>query len=191
MFSFLNFSSPIILPEFDPAIFTIFGFSIRWYSMAYVVGVLFGYYFIKKQNSKLNFMSIEAQESFISYLIISIILGGRLGYVFFYNAEFYFQNPLQILAFWHGGMSFNGGLIGVILGSYFFTKKYQIKFFQFSDYLALSCPVGIFLGRIANFINLELYGRITDSKFGMVFPNAGELPRHLPRCRLRAYGHAA
>ena len=178
MFSFLNFSSPIILPEFDPAIFTIFGFSIRWYSMAYVVGVLFGYYFIKKQNSKLNFMSIEAQESFISYLIISIILGGRLGYVFFYNAEFYFQNPLQILAFWHGGMSFHGGLIGVILGSYFFTRKYQIKFFQFSDYLALSCPVGIFLGRIANFINLELYGRITDSKFGMVFPNAGELPRH-------------
>lgn len=178
MFSFLNFSSPIILPEFDPAIFTIFGFSIRWYSMAYVVGVLFGYYFIKKQNHKLNFMSIEAQENFISYLIISIILGGRLGYVFFYNAEFYFQNPLQILAFWHGGMSFHGGLIGVILGSYFFTKKYQIKFFQFSDYLALSCPVGIFLGRIANFINLELYGRITDSKFGMVFPNAGELPRH-------------
>ncbi len=178
MFSFLDFSTPIHLPEFNPNVFTIFGFSLRWYSLAYVFGVLFCYYFLKRQNKKEKFMSAQGEENLISYLIISIILGGRFGYVFFYNLDFYFHNPLQILAFWHGGMSFHGGLLGVIIGTILFAKKYKIKFFYLSDYLAITCPIGIFLGRIANFINLELYGRTTDSKFGMIFPNAGDLPRH-------------
>jgi len=178
MFSFFDLTFPIVLPEFDPAIFSVFGFSVRWYSLAYITGVLYSYFFIKRQNKKLNFLTINAQENLITYLILSVILGGRFGYVLFYNLEFYLENPLQIFAFWHGGMSFHGGLIGVILGIFLFSKNYQIKFFQISDYLAITCPIGIFFGRIANFINLELYGKITDSKFGMIFPNAGNLPRH-------------
>ena len=178
MFSFVNFSSPIHLPQFDPNIFTLFGFSIRWYSMAYVIGVIFCYFFIKKQNEKRHFMNSQAQENLITYMIFSIILGGRFGYVFFYNFSYYLENPLQIFAFWHGGMSFHGGLAGVILGMILFTRNYKIKFFLLTDLLAISCPIGIFLGRIANFINLELYGRVTESKFGMIFPNAGILPRH-------------
>jgi len=178
MFSFVNFSSPIHLPQFDPNIFTLFGFSIRWYSMAYVIGIIFCYFFIKKQNEKRHFMNSQAQENLITYMIFSIILGGRFGYVFFYNLSYYLENPLQIFAFWHGGMSFHGGLAGVILGMILFTRNYKIKFFLLTDLLAISCPIGIFLGRIANFINLELYGRVTESKFGMIFPNAGILPRH-------------
>ena len=178
MLSFFNFSTPIYLPQFDPNIFTIFGFSIRWYSLAYVIGVIFCYLFVKKQNEKRHFMNSAAEENFITYIIFSVILGGRFGYVFFYNFSYYLENPLQIFAFWHGGMSFHGGLLGVILGIFLFTKKYKIKFFLLTDLLAITCPIGIFLGRIANFINLELYGRVTDSKFGMIFPNTGILPRH-------------
>ena len=178
MLSFVNFSTPIHLPQFDPNIFTIFGFSIRWYSMAYVIGVIFCYFFIKKQNEKHHFMNSEAQENLITYMIFSIILGGRFGYVFFYNFSYYLENPLQIFAFWHGGMSFHGGLLGVIIGMILFTRNYKIKFFLLTDLLAISCPIGIFLGRIANFINLELYGRVTESRFGMIFPNSGILPRH-------------
>ena len=178
MLSYLNFTTPIHLPQFDPSIFSIFGFSVRWYSLAYVIGVLFCYFFVKKQNHQRHFMTIEAEENFITYVIFSIILGGRFGYVFFYNFSYYFEHPLQIFAFWHGGMSFHGGLAGVILGMFLFTKKYKIKFLLLTDLLAISSPIGIFLGRIANFINLELYGIVTDSKFGMIFPNAGSLPRH-------------
>lgn len=173
-----EFSTPIRVYEFNPAFLTIGQISLRWYSLAYIFGILFTYYFLIKVNKKQKFISDNALENFIPYIIFSVIIGGRLGYILFYNFSYYLQYPLEILAFWHGGMSFHGGLAGVIIGMIFYCKKYQIPFFRLSDYLAICAPFGIFLGRIANFINLELYGRVTESKFGMIFPNSDGLPRH-------------
>jgi phosphatidylglycerol:prolipoprotein diacylglycerol transferase len=172
------FSSPILIPEFDPEIFAIGPIALRWYSLAYVIGILIGYFFIKKNNQIQKKISAQAIDNFIPYIVFSILLGGRLGYVIFYNLEYFIKNPFEILAFWHGGMSFHGGLIGVIIGMILFSKNYRISFFYITDQLAIITPIGIFLGRIANFINLELYGRVTDSKFGVIFPNTDGLPRH-------------
>lgn len=170
--------NPIILPEFDPIFFSIGPIAIRWYSLAYIAGVLITYFFLKKINKTEKLFSENALENFIPFIIISILVGGRLGYVLFYNFEYYLANPQNILAFWQGGMSFHGGLLGIIIGMIIFAKKYQLDFFQVTDRIAITGCLGIFFGRIANFINLELYGRVTDSKLGMVFPNAGDLPRH-------------
>lgn len=169
---------PIILPEFDPVFFSIGPLAVRWYSLAYIAGVLITYFFLKKINKTEKILNENALENFIPFIIISILIGGRLGYVLFYNFKYYLQNPQNILAFWHGGMSFHGGLCGIIIGMILFAKKYRLEFFQITDRIAITGCLGIFFGRIANFINLELYGRVTDSKFGMIFPNAGDLPRH-------------
>jgi phosphatidylglycerol:prolipoprotein diacylglycerol transferase len=169
---------PIILPEFDPVFFSIGPLDIRWYSLAYIGGILFTLFWLKKCNEKTKFLSEKAYEDWLTWAILSILLGGRFGYVFFYNAEYFLENPLEIFAFWHGGMSFHGGLLGAILGMWIYAKKYKINFLQLTDCLVVAAPVGLFLGRLANFINLELYGRVTGSNFGMIFPNAGDLPRH-------------
>jgi phosphatidylglycerol:prolipoprotein diacylglycerol transferase len=168
----------IVLPQFNPNAFSIGFIAIRWYSLAYIAGILFTNFFLKKCNQRDQFLSSEAYDSWLSWAVLSIVFGGRFGYVFFYNFEYFFHHPLEIFAFWQGGMSFHGGLIGAIFGMWFFAKKYKINFFQLTDVLSVAAPVGLFFGRIANFINLELYGRITTSKFGMIFPNAGDLPRH-------------
>lgn len=173
-----EFSTPIRVYEFNPAFLTIGPISLRWYSLAYILGILFSYFFLLRVNKKQQFISNDALENFIPYISFSVILGGRLGYILFYNFTYYRENPLEILAFWHGGMSFHGGLAGVIIGMILYCKKYHIYFFRLSDYLAICAPVGIFFGRIANFINLELYGRVSDSKFAMIFPNSDGLPRH-------------
>jgi len=172
----------ITLPEFNPVLIKIGFFSIRYYSLAYIIGVFACLFFIKFQNKKLNFMPNLALDNWLNWAIISIIIGGRLGYVCFYNFSHFLQNPLEIFMIWQGGMSFHGGLIGVIFGMYLFCKKYQIKFFQLTDILAVATPIGLFFGRIANFINMELYGRVVDGflagKFGFIFPNVDNLPRH-------------
>lgn len=124
-------------------------------------------------------MSEKAEENFLIFAVLSIILGGRFGYVLFYNFEYFLFHPLEIFAIWQGGMSFHGGLLGSILGLWIFCKTYKIKFLQIADILAIIAPIGIFLGRLANFINLELYGRPTNGNFGIIFPTDPLLlPRH-------------
>ena len=167
------------LPIIDPIIFQIGPLAIRWYSLAYVAGLIFAWLIIKYLNkqSKL-FDEKKVGDDFFMYEIFSIILGGRLGYVIFYNLPFYFKHPIDIFKIWEGGMSFHGGLIGVLIGTYLLCKKHKINYLSFMDLLATVAPIGLFFGRIANFINLELYGRITTSKLGIVFPNYVDMPRH-------------
>jgi phosphatidylglycerol:prolipoprotein diacylglycerol transferase len=169
----------IILPEFDPVAFSIGDFiQIRWYSLAYIAGIFSAMFWLQKCNESRKIMSAAAYANWLLWAILSIILGGRIGYVCFYDPSYFLQNPYEILAVWHGGMSFHGGLLGSIFGMWFFARKYKINFLELTDILAVAAPIGLFFGRIANFINMELYGRVTDSDFGVIFPNAGELPRH-------------
>ncbi len=170
----------INFPNIDPVILNIYGpIAIRWYGVAYLAGILLGLYNLYQIAlvTKLK-ISSKMKEDLLSFLIIGIIIGGRLGYILFYGFDNYLADPLEIFKIWQGGMSFHGGLVGVIISSYLFCKKHQIQYLKFTDLLACSAPIGIFFGRIANFINGELYGRVTSSKLGMIFPGAGELPRH-------------
>ena len=169
---------PIHLPYLDPIIFSIGPLSIRWYSLAYIVGILFTLFWIKKSNQEEKLMSENAYDNWLTWAILSIILGGRFGYVLFYNLPYFFENPLEIFAFWNGGMSFHGGLLGAIFGMWLFARHYKINFLHLTDVLSIAAPVGLFCGRIANFINMELYGRVSGSDFGVIFPNGGPLPRH-------------
>ncbi len=167
------------LPIVDPIIIEIGPFAIRWYALAYVLGIIIAWFVVKYFNrTNKVFDEKKVSDDFFAYAVLSVIIGGRLGYVLFYNLSFYLNNPLDILKVWEGGMSFHGGLIGVLIGSYLFCKKHKINYLSFTDLVSISIPVGLFFGRIANFINMELYGRTTKSRFGIVFPNAGDLPRH-------------
>jgi phosphatidylglycerol:prolipoprotein diacylglycerol transferase len=161
-----------------------FGFlEIRWYSLAYIFGILIGWWVAKKitiykiKNSDIAF-DIKKIDDLISYIIISIILGGRLGYVIFYNFSYYFENPLDVFKIWQGGMSFHGALIGIILGTYLFAKKEKINLFFFLDIIASVAPIGIFFGRVANFINSELYGKPSNFFWSVIFPQIDDVPRH-------------
>jgi phosphatidylglycerol:prolipoprotein diacylglycerol transferase len=169
---------PIYLPQLNPVAFAIGPLEIRWYSLAYIFGILSALFYLKLANKKENFMSPKAYDAWLTWAILSIILGGRFGYVLFYNLPYFLDNPLQIFAFWNGGMSFHGGLLGAIFGMYLFARYYKINYLKLSDNLSIIAPIGLFCGRIANFINMELYGRITGSNYGIIFPNAGSLPRH-------------
>ena len=175
----------MIIHNFDPVLIDLGFFQIRWYSIAYILGILIGWMYANKiikstSDNKYNFKQITNKQfdDLIIYLVIGIILGGRLGYVIFYNLDYYSQNLLEIFKLWQGGMSFHGGLIGVIISIIIFSKKTQINFFKFSDIVSCVAPIGILLGRIANFINGELYGKITTLPWGIIFPNAGNLSRH-------------
>lgn len=172
------FNFPIILPAIDPVAIAFGPIAIRWYSLAYIIGILFTLFWLKKTNDKQKFLSEKAYDDWLMWSVFSIMLGGRFGYVFFYNPQYFLSHPLEILAFWNGGMSFHGGLLGSILGMWIFAKKYKINFLQLTDTLAIAAPVGLFFGRLANFVNMELYGRVSGSNFGVVFPGAGDLPRH-------------
>ena len=161
-----------------------FGFiAIRWYSLAYIFGILIGWWLGKKiikhilENINLNF-NLKDFDDLITYLIISILVGGRLGYVIFYNFEYYLLNPFDIIKVWEGGMSFHGALIGIVIGTYIFSKKRDIPTFFLLDVVACVSPIGIFLGRIANFINGELVGKVTTVSWGVIFPVIDSLPRH-------------
>ena len=167
----------------DPVLFD-FGFiAIRWYSLAYILGILIGWWLGKKiinhilENSKLKF-NLREFDDLITIIIISIVIGGRLGYVIFYNLEYYFSHPIDIFKVWEGGMSFHGALIGIILGTYFFASKRNIPVFFFLDIIACVSPIGIFLGRLANFINGELIGKVTTVSWGVIFPAVDTFARH-------------
>jgi len=175
----------MIIHNFDPVLIDLGFFQIKWYSIAYIMGIILGWSYalkiIKKtQNNTKYFEPIKRSDfdDLLFYLVLGIILGGRLGYVIFYNLEYYIHNSFQIFKLWQGGMSFHGGLIGVIIATLIFSKKTESNFFKFADIISCAAPIGIFLGRIANFINGELYGKITALSWGVIFPNAGNLPRH-------------
>ena len=167
----------MFINNFDPVAFQIFSFEIRWYSLAYIFGIIFGWLYCKKKLIK-DEKVLNLFDNLITYLIIGIILGGRLGYVIFYNLEYYLNNFFEILMIWHGGMSFHGGLIGVILATIIFSKKHKINSYIFLDLIALVAPIGLFLGRIANFINSELYGRETDVFWSVKFVTIDNISRH-------------
>ena len=175
----------MIIHNFDPVLVDFGFFQVRWYSLAYILGITIGWLYALKiikftKNSNINFETVHAKDfdKLIIYLVAGIILGGRLGYVIFYNLEYYIQNFFEIFKIWHGGMSFHGGLLGVIVSIFLFSKKTKTSFFKYSDVVACVAPIGIFLGRIANFINGELYGKISTLPWAVIFPNAGSIARH-------------
>tara|TARA_B100000902_G_scaffold72609_1_gene77922 strand:+ start:2824 stop:3606 length:783 start_codon:yes stop_codon:yes gene_type:complete len=167
----------MFINNFDPVAFQILTLNIRWYSLAYIFGIILGWFICKRifiKDSRLN----EKFDDFITYLIIGIILGGRLGYVIFYNFNYYIKNLFDILKIWEGGMSFHGGLIGIILASIIFANQNKESSFQYMDLVALVAPIGIFFGRLANFINSELYGVPTSVPWAVIFVKIDNLSRH-------------
>lgn len=167
-------------PNIDPVIIKIGPLSMRWYGLMYIFGFASSYlltlYQLKKKKSlKINKAAID---DLYFYLIIGLIVGARLGYVFFYNPGFYISNPLEIFVVWHGGMSFHGGLIGTFIAGYFVIKKWRLHFFAVVDLLVPTCPIGIGFGRLGNFINAELFGKPSDVPWAMVFPQGGNIARH-------------
>ena len=175
----------MIVHNFDPILIDLGLFEIRWYSLAYILGIIIGWMYATRiikltTTNKYNFEQIKKSnfDDLIIYLVIGIILGGRLGYIFFYNLEYYIQNFPEIFKIWQGGMSFHGGLIGIIISIIFFSKKTKINFFKFSDIVSCVAPIGIFLGRVANFINGELYGKVSTLPWSVIFPNGGDVGRH-------------
>jgi len=171
--------SAIPFPAIDPVLIQIGPFAIRWYALAYIVGLLLGWRYciwLAKQTPVL--VTRTQLDDFLVWAILAIILGGRLGFVLFYQLDYYLANPAEILQVWHGGMSFHGGLTGVILALILFTRRQKIPFLALSDIVAAAAPIGLFLGRLANFVNGELWGRPSDVPWAMVFPNGGPLPRH-------------
>ena len=165
----------------DPVLIDFGLIAIRWYSLAYIFGIIIGWWLGKKiiNHISKNFnFDIKEFDDLITYLIVSLIIGGRLGYIIFYNLQYYVSNPYEIIKIWEGGMSFHGALIGIIIGTYFFSKKRNIKTFFLLDVIACVSPIGIFLGRVANFINAELVGKVTAVSWGVIFPTVDALPRH-------------
>ena len=171
----------IPFPNISPEIFSIplfgFEFALRWYALAYIAGILIGWRIsvmtVKAARLWLNeqpVMTPAQIEDLLTWMILGVILGGRLGYVLFYQPAYYFQNPHEILFIWQGGMAFHGGLLGVIVAGLIFTTRYKIPKLSAADVMALGVPPGIFLGRLANFINAELWGRPTDLPWGVAFP---------------------
>ncbi|WP_341754000.1 prolipoprotein diacylglyceryl transferase [Candidatus Tisiphia endosymbiont of Dioctria rufipes] len=169
----------MLFPNINPVIFSIGPFTVYWYSMAYVLGIIVGWFYAYKIIKKFDIgVTATTLENFVTWAILGIVIGGRLGYVLLYNPIKYFSDPILILKSYEGGMSFHGGMIGLIVSSYFFCRKYKINPLLLRDILATVSPIGLFLGRIANFINGELYGRATKMPWGMVFPNSDLQIRH-------------
>ena len=168
-----------IQPSIDPILISLGFLDIRWYSLSYIFTFIFGSILIKKLNKKsLNNLSDIQIDKFFVWAVLGVIIGGRVGYVLFYQLQLFFQDPLYIFQIWKGGMSFHGGLIGMILAIYLFAKQNNLSFFYLSDLVSIVAPIGLFLGRISNFINTELYGRITDFPFAIIYPLIDYNPRH-------------
>lgn len=170
----------IAFPVIDPVIVEIGPFAIRWYALAYIVGLVAGWRMamriVQRPGSTVTPQQIDG---FLLWATLGVVLGGRLGYVLFYNLDYYLQHPTGIFAVWQGGMSFHGGMLGVIVAMIGYCRWNGIRFLAFTDAIACVAPIGLFFGRIANFINGELWGRVTpDVAWAMVFPTGGPLPRH-------------
>ena len=167
----------MFINNFDPVAFQIFSLEIRWYSLSYIAGLIFGWYFAKNKLIK-DSTQKEYFDDYITYLIISIILGGRLGYVIIYDPIYFISNPFEIIKIWQGGMSFHGALIGIIISTHFFCKNKKQNIFSYLDLVAVCSPIGIFFGRISNFINSELYGVETNVPWSVKFIKIDDLSRH-------------
>ena len=166
-------------PQIDPVIFRLGPLEPRWYGLMYLLGFLYTFRLLKKHHKWMGLKNVEAADSILSTLVLGLIVCARLVYVVFYNWEATMAGPwYEPIAIWHGGLAFHGGLLGVVLASVYVAKKYKITWLRLTDVLALSTPVGLGLGRIANFINGELWGRETSVPWAMVFPGAGPNPRH-------------
>ena len=156
--------------ELNPIAFSLFNFKIYWYSLSYLFGFIFSYYYVKFiLNKDFVNMNFKIFEDFLGWAVLGVIFGGRIGYVIFYNLDFYAENPIEILKIWQGGMSFHGGLIGVILSIFLFSKSKKINFFDLLNLVSSCAPIGLFLGRLANFVNRELIGRPTNTNWGVLF----------------------
>jgi phosphatidylglycerol:prolipoprotein diacylglycerol transferase len=171
-------------PAFDPVLVSIGPFSIRWYALAYIGGILLGWLYVRALIRAQKLwngpppLKLEDFDDFILWVTLGIILGGRAGYVLFYNPAHYAAHPLEILELWNGGMSFHGGFLGCVAAVMLFGWKRNISILSLGDLTTAAAPIGLFLGRLANFINGELWGRVTDVPWAMVFPHGGPLPRH-------------
>ncbi len=171
-------------PQIDPVLVAFGPIAIRWYALAYIAGILIGWRIMIRlaanpvQDPRGPGPDRAAVDDFLLWAVAGIILGGRLGYVVFYNPAHFLSNPAEILAIWRGGMAFHGGLLGVIVAAILFARRRGIGLLPLADLLALVAPIGLFFGRIANFINGELYGRVSDVPWAMIFPHGGPDPRH-------------
>jgi phosphatidylglycerol:prolipoprotein diacylglycerol transferase len=174
----------IVYPVVDPVLVNIGPFPIRWYALAYIAGLILGWAYARFLVSHDAFWnglprpSAVSIDDLIVYIAVGIIFGGRIGYVLFYNPVFYLQNPIEIPEVWKGGMAFHGGLIGAALAVMLFARRHKVAVMTVADIASASTPIGLCLGRIANFIKPELWGRPTDVPWAMIFPGAGSLPRH-------------
>lgn len=171
----------ITINPISPVAFSVLGIDVRWYALAYVAAFIFGYWLFKKiinrPDSVLK-ISTKQLDDLLTSVVFGVIIGGRLGYVLFYNPIYFFTHPLEILALWHGGMSFHGGLIGVILSIFLFARKNRVNGWSVLDVMSVVAPIGLFFGRIANFINREVMGRSTDVPWGIIFNGDMPIPRH-------------
>lgn len=170
----------LTFPHIDPVAIELGPLAIRWYSLAYMAGILGGWWVMLKIQARwpLAGLTRKRLDDLIVAAVIGIILGGRLGYILFYQLHYYLENPSHIIRVWEGGMSFHGGLLGFITAFYAYARKHHISFFGLMDRVACVVPIGLFFGRIANFINGELYGRVSEVPWAMIFPHGGDLPRH-------------
>ena len=166
-------------PDIDPVAFGIGPVAVRWYGLMYLFGFVGGF-FVARWMARRRGLGLGNEQlvELITYVAVGVVLGGRLGYVLFYNLPYFLADPLQIFAFWHGGMSFHGGLLGAVLAGWWYVRKQGLPFYPAADCIFAATPLGLGLGRLGNFINGELYGRPTDVAWGMVFPDGGPLPRH-------------
>ena len=166
-------------PQIDPVIFSIGPLAVRWYGLMYLLGFVGGYFAMCHVSRLRNFdISKEQISDLLFYGVLGVVIGGRLGYTLFYNADYYLASPLQILYVWEGGMSFHGGLLGVVTALLLYSYRCKIPLLIIGDVVVVAVPIGLGLGRLGNFINAELWGRVTDLPWGVVFPAAGPLPRH-------------
>lgn len=167
-------------PSIDPVLIDIGPLTVRWYALAYIAGIFLGYVYLQKLNRTTGPLTLSKKtlDDLMMWAVIGIMLGGRLGYVLFYQPAYYLSHPQHIFAVWEGGMSFHGGLIGVIAAFYGYARVKRMAYLPLMDMIACAAPIGLLLGRLANFINGELYGRATDVAWAMIFPHGGDVPRH-------------
>jgi len=166
-------------PEIDPVLLHLGPLQVRWYGLMYVLGFIASYQLVRHQIKRYSLTVLAKHfENLNLVLILSLVLGARLGYVLFYNPSYYLANPQDILATWQGGMSFHGALVGMLLGGLLFCRITGLPFWQNADVYIITTPIGLGLGRIGNFINGELYGRMSDAPWAMIFPMGGPIPRH-------------
>jgi phosphatidylglycerol---prolipoprotein diacylglyceryl transferase len=169
----------LVHPDFDPVAFSIGPLSVRWYGLMYLLGFAAAWWLgTRRISGGAAPISRSQFDDLIFFAVLGVIVGGRLGYVLFYRPLHFAANPLEIFAVWQGGMSFHGGLLGVMLAMLFFARRHRVAYLRLMDFVVPLVPLGLAAGRMGNFINGELYGRVTDVPWGMVFPRAGELPRH-------------